>query len=507
MEGLKHKQLGLYDLHPHQITAIQWMMEREKDEEMRGGFLCDEMGLGKTVTSCGLIMNSSKTTTLILAPIAVLKQWTRTFLNANGPAVFERRNKKWCLCGGNLIKGRIFVTNYDKLVHERDAFDMDFGRIICDEAHTVRNHGSKKYKALKNLRSKCHWFLTGTPIVNKKRDVLALLAIAHKKMSVYSRVTDEHLRELMGKYAMARRASEVREIIRDIFPTDAQVVHHRLDFAKEDEQIFYRGIQGKIARQLEHLMEQDNPNSLAMLTLLLRLRQISVHPQVYISSKRRSGNYTRADWTGDSTKTEKIIDILRSDNGSHGYVIFCNFRDELELLAERLAKEDCVSSILCYSGDLNESERADVVEESIKNMTTLRSNLGSSVDQVLKQNAPHLPLLPMDCLNTIQNFVGPKHTIILAQIQCAGTGLNLQHMDRVIFTTPWWTAALMDQAVGRVQRLGQKNQVVVHHISLAEEEHISLNIDDFINERVIFKRDLCQLVLEAAKHDILPLCK
>jgi SNF2 family DNA or RNA helicase len=504
MSVLKHKQLGLYDLHPHQITAIQWMMERETDEEMRGGFLCDEMGLGKTVTTIGLIMNSSKTTSLVLAPIAVLKQWTKTCINADGPAVFERRNKKWSLCGGNLIKGRVFITNYDKLVHEPEAFQMNFGRIICDEAHTVRNHGSKKYKALKKLNTACHWFLTGTPIVNVKRDVIALLALAHKKMSIYTRMTDKGLCELMSKYAMGRKASEVREVIRDIFPKDPEVIHHRVDFTTEDEEIFYRGIQGKITSQLEHLMEQDNPNTLAMLTLLLRLRQISVHPQVYISSKKRKGNYTRNDWTADSTKTQKIVDILNNDKGSHGYVIFCNFREEIQLLAERLQKEECVSSVLCYSGDLSETERANIIEESEKEMINLKTNRGISIDTAIQSAG--LPLLPTDCLNKIQDFVGPKHVVFLAQIHCAGVGLNLQHMDRVIFTTPWWTAALMDQAVGRVQRLGQKNSVQIHHIHLAEEETISLNIDDFINERVEFKRNLCQQVLEAANHTIMPVC-
>ena len=79
-------------------------------------------------------------------------------------------------------------------------------------------------------------------------------------------------------------------------------------------------------------------------------------------------------------------------------------------------------------------------------------------------------------------------------------------MDRVIFTTPWWTAALMDQAAGRVQRLGQQNQVIVHNIGLSEEMDMSINIDDFINTRVEFKRNLCQLVLNAANHDIFPKC-
>jgi hypothetical protein len=59
----------------------------------------------------------------------------------------------------------------------------------------------------------------------------------------------------------------------------------------------------------------------------------------------------------------------------------------------------------------------------------------------------------------------------------------------------------MDQAVGRVVRMGQKNKVQVHHISLKEEE-LSINIDDYINERVEIKRDLCLEVLTAANHSI-----
>ena len=102
-------------------------------------------------------------------------------------------------------------------------------------------------------------------------------------------------------------------------------------------------------------------------------------------------------------------------------------------------------------------------------------------------------------------FKGPAHTVLLAQIQCAGTVLNLQHFDRVIFTTPWWTAALMDQAAGRVLRLGQRKQVVIHHIHLEEEGNVSLNIDDFINEKVEEKRELCQRLLEVANRHVMPI--
>jgi SNF2 family DNA or RNA helicase len=93
-----------------------------------------------------------------------------------------------------------------------------------------------------------------------------------------------------------------------------------------------------------------------------------------------------------------------------------------------------------------------------------------------------------------------KHQVLLLQIHCGGTGLNLQHMDRVVFTSPWWTAALMDQAVGRVMRIGQKNKVEIHHLKLKEGE--SMNIDDLIFSKVEQKRNLCNEVLASALNTV-----
>jgi SNF2 family DNA or RNA helicase len=62
---------------------------------------------------------------------------------------------------------------------------------------------------------------------------------------------------------------------------------------------------------------------------------------------------------------------------------------------------------------------------------------------------------------------------------------------------PWWTAALMDQAIGRAVRIGQKEQVIVHHISLKEEQMDSLNIDRFMLEKADKKRNLCNEFLLA----------
>jgi SNF2 family DNA or RNA helicase len=124
-----------------------------------------------------------------------------------------------------------------------------------------------------------------------------------------------------------------------------------------------------------------------------------------------------------------------------------------------------------------------------------------SFGSYILDKAEHLPLLPQDIHNhVIHPYLGSGHVVLLAQIQTAGTGLNLQFMDRIIFTSSWWTAALMDQAVGRIVRLGQKKQVHVHHLTLKEDE--AINIDEYINERVEVKRDLCTELLAAANHSL-----
>ena len=89
--------------------------------------------------------------------------------------------------------------------------------------------------------------------------------------------------------------------------------------------------------------------------------------------------------------------------------------------------------------------------------------------------------------------------MILVQLQSGGTGLNLQHFDRIIFTGPWWTSALMEQAIGRAVRIGQRETVKVYNFVLIEEE--AVNIDKFMREKAEEKGKLCKEVLQLAMRD------
>jgi hypothetical protein len=59
---------------------------------------------------------------------------------------------------------------------------------------------------------------------------------------------------------------------------------------------------------------------------------------------------------------------------------------------------------------------------------------------------------------------------------------------------------MMNQAIGRAVRIGQKNQVIVHHLLLKEDK--TMNIDRLMNMKAESKGQLNEMVLLAANRNI-----
>jgi len=89
-----------------------------------------------------------------------------------------------------------------------------------------------------------------------------------------------------------------------------------------------------------------------------------------------------------------------------------------------------------------------------------------------------------------------EKTVMLIQLQAGGVGLNLQEYDRIIFVSPWWTSALMDQAIARAVRMGQKEVVKVYHLKLWEEwDNVQIiNIDSKVQEKADEKRQMLEKI-------------
>jgi SNF2 family DNA or RNA helicase len=454
----------------HQRVGVRWMLDKEA--EGTGGLLCDDMGLGKTIQLAGLIKNqprSSKQSTLVIAPVAVLEQWKAVFKRAALRVwVPKPRHYTWELesKSKDILAHNVHVIGYEAAQRNPSLVKLfKWTRVIYDEAHRLASNNTSTQLALTfKERVKNIWLLTGTPIVNKVKDISTLFNVAG--IDTPGGYDLETLAPVMKKYIMARSMDQLRDQISAAPPKPAFETLH-LDFNTEEEREFYNGMTGIICKRWKALDEDSGgPTGLARLRLFMRLRQLSLHPQVYIAARKAALKklYTRADWTASSTKFDKLREIVCDSPTSHKWIIFCHFRHEMDMLQEMFRQENSIEVVQQYNGGMSALEKADVIERS------------------------HLPLLQ------------GKQEVMLIQLQSGGTGINLQHFDRIIFTGPWWTKALMEQAVGRAVRIGQKNVVKVFNLSLKEED--ALNIDKYMLEKAYEKGELCKEVLSNANSTI-----
>ena len=423
---------------PHQLTGIRWMLERE-DAEQSGGLLCDEMGLGKTMEVLGLLKNSKKHMTLLLCPKAVISQWITAAVKSNFNVMLFA-NDGWTRQASLKPKSAwLYITNYEKVTNNVNLFKTRvWDRIVLDEAHRIRNSGSVCYKAINKLDRKTMWAVTATPIVNKVNDINNLFALVGYESS---KMTNSAYRlKVIEEACLHRSMDEMRDAIPEL-PAAAVITKELLDFETEEEGDFYRSIQGKIAARWKHL---DHDNTKEMFVLLMRLRQLSLHPQVYISAMKRNSalGYPRADWEEPSTKFTALKKKLEAEPLPSKWIVFCQFHDEMEILQAYLNASPAVHKVSQYHGGISDAEKEAVIK--------------STFDPLPEQSMK-------------------RHEVLLLQLQSGGVGLNLQHFTKIIFMSPWWTAALMDQAVGRAVRMGQKEIVEVTLHILKQED--SMNID------------------------------
>ena len=471
----------------HQIDGINWMLDKElqgtsvpnkngsSDVLVRGGLQCDDMGLGKTIQVTSCIVNNIKPLSLLLAPLAMIQTWVDVLIKASCSVyTIDSKTGEWVLQNPDspvprhFIKLRpsVYISNYEKLYSKASLFHKQWNRIVLDEAHKIRNPDGQIARSARRLSSDIHWAVTGTPIVNSLKDVVSLLAFIRVPHSPLFRWEPRYL-QILPHLLLHRSLDSLRSNIKGAPPVP--IVHNEvLPFQTEDEEEFYFGVQGA-TESLGKKYATELLSSSEAFKLLIRLRQISVHPQVYINAKRREDDgYDRDDWLESSTKLDRISQIISEDDQDcvHKYLIFCQFNDEMALIRQHLLNECLIDddNILMYNGSMNAIERNKVLTQS------------KQVNEKM---------------------------VLLIQLQAGGVGLNLQEYDRIIFVSPWWTSALMDQAIARAVRIGQTSVVHIYHLHLSAEKDNSVNIDQLVGHKAEEKRKmLAKLFDYCSEHSV-----
>ena len=448
--GATCERLGAITLKPHQQSAVA--RAQAALGEFGGVLLCDDVGLGKTFVATAIARRFSRI--VVVAPAALSSMWRDALVTTKTDADF---------------------LTFEKLSRARrgEVTDIRPDLVIVDEAHHARNPATTRYQRLAELaRDARVVLLTATPIHNDTSEMTTLLALF-----LGSRARTLTAGEL-ARCVVRRERGEVSQeiaiplIVRAPDPevTDNPTIVQELMNLPPPLPVRYGGVGGTlIGRGLIHQWASSE----AALHEAVRRR---VARAAAMSASLESGGYPTATelktWVygegalqlgfpellsshiddapslldsvrahadalqdllerhraGRALDAERA-EILRGIRAAHpeaGIVAFAQYGETVSMLYRRLASGGGVAMLTARGGLVAGGK------------LTRDETLARFAPRALHAKPPR-PAERIDLLLT---------TDLLSE------GVNLQDADVVVHLDLPWTAARLEQRVGRVARIG-----------------------------------------------------
>ena len=293
-------------LKPHQRYATEWMVNKELYKKPYGGLITDEMGLGKTIEVISLLLGRPMDKTLIIVPASLIVQWKSEFAKFAPQLDISSNRSQSVTCP-------IFITSYGKAFTNGKLYDMQWDRIILDEAHYIRNEKCKTYKGLNELRATHKWCLTGTPVQNSFSDIASLLALIGFDFNKNVRIIVPRV----ATHVLRRSKTEVDIVL-------PRITDKVIDIPIDGEEKRY---------------ERVNVYHPLHLVRLLRNRQFAIMPKM--ATKNMKGEHNHKN-----PKLNALIASLVESKSIEKPIVFCHFREEMAYLETSLTEKGILCGVI-----------------------------------------------------------------------------------------------------------------------------------------------------------------
>lgn len=429
--------------------------------------IADEMGLGKTVQALATaevykhVFKISKV--LIVCPTSLKYQWKSeierfTFSSAE---VIEG-NKEQRIEVLKNSESFYLITSYQSISNDVQDAKIDFGldMIILDEAQRIKNWNTKVASNIKKLQSPYAVVLTGTPLENKLEELYSIMQFVdvwklgplYKYLEKY-RIVDEQTQKVIGY----QNLNEISEVLSDTL---------------------LRRTKKEVLTQLPERVDK---------TLL-----VSMTPEQRLEHDKYSEQVSRlvSRWQKTSFLSEKDRQMLILNLSKMRMVCDSTFildqssrydtkiQELMTLLDEFLENED--NKVVVFS---QWEKMTRLVSEELEKRNIEFVNLNGSVSALKRKKM-------------VDSFQEEKKIRVFVSTDAGGVGLNLQAANMVVNLDVPWNPAVLEQRIGRVFRLGQKQNVtVVNFVSAHTIEERMLNV-------LGFKSSLAAGILDDAEDTI-----
>jgi len=391
--------------------------------------LADEMGLGKTIQAIELMNRLQMRRVLIICKASIKRNW-------------ERKTKEWSKYNYSIQIidkktdevsefSEVVIVNYDLITHSyihQQLKEIQWGLIICDEAHYLKNMEAKRTKAVLARDGLVRYakrtlMMTGTPILNRPMELYPMLKVLAPTViapySDYYRYGRRYCGGFMDGFGFkangATHTDELNKKLREHYMIRRMTNEVQVQLpSKRYEVVFIdssEGIRTKL-RTLDQASRKD-----------FKYQTLNIDAGGIATLRRETAE----------EKVECSIDLIKEYAESAGkLVIFAYHHSVIEALRTNLAR----FSPVVLTGATSQKGR----ELAIK---------GFQED--------------------------PKRSVFIGQIQAAGEGIDgLQSVcHNVLFAEVSWVPGEIEQAIKRIHRIGQTKPCLFRFLIWADsvEEH------------------------------------
>jgi ERCC4-related helicase len=408
-------------LFPYQKQGIEFAAFRE------GAVIADEMGLGKTVQAIGTAIAKKAIfgfeRTLIICPASIKEQWKNEiekFTDEKATIVEgfpEDRAKIYEQCEDYFL-----IVNYETVLRDKKAinkFNTDF--IILDEAQRIKNYDTQTSNSIKSLKKKHSLIITGTPIENRLIDLYSIIAFL-----------DPIFLAPLWEFSYQHCFFDIKQKNKITGYFNLQKLKERLS------DILIRREKKDVVKQLPNISHLDIP--------------VEMHPeQRQYHSSYRSGVakilHKKFITPFDMQRLMLLLSKMR---------MVCDSTYLVDFETNHSPKLIELKYILFEKLDVKNNKRKVIIFSEWKRMNNIIAKMLRENDIGFVELNGSVPVKKRGKL--IKEFEENDNCRVFISTEAGGSGLNLQVADTVInFELPW-NPAKKNQRIGRIDRIGQKNQ-------------------------------------------------
>lgn len=520
--------------HQYQADGVEWCLKNEREGnrilgkyKIKGGFLCDEMGLGKTIQMLGLIMSNFNIKTLIVLPLALMKQWETIIKKMVGhmPIIYHGPNKKKITLD-NLLVAPIVLTTYGELVMNKEKkesliFKVKWFRIIFDEAHHLRTEKSAVHIGALNLYSEIRWIVTGTPIQNKMDDFYSLCGILGIPSIYFTK--KENLESLVSQFILHRTKIEVGLILPAVIEETIYTEWRNVSECSYSENIHASA--GLITKSNRGGLKKENSvvdvlGLEFMIQKLMRARQTCIYPALMKDKVEKF-----VEKINKNEFCEICLELLSDEtNGCMNKIKLCDHIFHSKCVNEWFEAKN-ITCPFC-SGPAFSEELTIINIEELEEAVTCSSKIDAVIKKIIERKdnengkivfchyTGEIDMLETKLVkaeikvNVLDGRLSQakrnallaesaENVVFIIQIQTGCEGLNLQKCNEIYFISPHWNPAVEDQAVARCHRLGQTKPVYVFRFIMNPTADIDGNtLDQYCVKTQIKKREYMNSIYE-----------